>query len=69
MLDKYLNIICPYINTDKLMLPDNQSKSLKYKKLIDDEIEYINDQEGDEVLQFLIAVSDDKYIKCLDEIL
>ena len=51
-----------------LFLPDNRSKSMKYKKLIDDEIEYINDQEGDDVLDFSIYVNDDKYINPIDEI-
>ncbi len=63
LLEKYVGIICPYVDINKLLLFDNRSKCLRYNKLIQDEIDYQNNEENNNSY-FSIDFDDDQYIKC-----
>ncbi len=46
VLERYVNMICPYVDIKKLITFNDRTKCLRYEKLIDDEIESINHEEG-----------------------
>ena len=47
---------------------NDRSKCVRYEKLLYDEIESINNEEGD-IIDFSIEIEDSHYIKCpLDEL-
>jgi hypothetical protein len=62
VLKKYVRIICPYVDLKKLLMIDDRTVCIRCQKLIDDEIEFLNDQ-YDYVTNFSIEIDDDRYIK------
>ena len=64
VLKKYLNLICPYVNLDKISHGGYTNYfSSRLEKLIVDEIAWINSQEKEIVAEFSISVRDDRYVK------